>query len=190
MAKASKAGGAYAGSPPDWVLLGRIGAAHGIAGAVRVKSFTARPESLGAYGALLTVDGRTLAIRSLRPAGTMLVVHFDGIGDRNAAEALAGTDLYVPRNRLPSTGADEYYHADLIGLDAVTVSGERIGKVVAVPNYGAGDLIEIARDGGGSVLVPFTRAVVPEIDLERRRLVVDPPPGLLAQVPPALPGPT
>ena len=178
MANASTAG-ARVSPPPDWVLLGRIGAAHGIAGAVRVKPFTARPESLGDYGALQTADGRTLHIRALRPAGAMLVVQFEGIDDRNAAEALNGLDLYVPRDRLPAAGADEYYHADLIGLDAVTIAGERIGTVAAVPNYGAGDLIEIARDSGTTVLVPFTRAVVPEIDLEGRRLVIDPPAGLL-----------
>ncbi len=163
------------------VRVGRIGAAHGIAGAVRVKAFTARPESLGDYGPLATADGRELRIRALRPAGSVVVVHFEGISNRNAAEALNGTDLFVPRDRLPAPQEEEYYHADLIGLEVVTSDGAAVGTVIGVPNYGAGDLIEIARAKGNTLLVPFTRANVPEIDLASRRLIVDPPPGLLDQ---------
>ena len=164
---------------PDMVLLGRIGAAHGIAGAVRVKPFTANPESLGGYGDLVAEDGRTFQVKTLRPAGEMLVVEFAGVTDRKAAEALNGTELFVPRDRLPKIDDEEFYHADLVGLDAVTRDGAQLGVVSAVQNYGAGDLIEIERGSGGTVLVPFTRDAVPEIDLKGRRVVIDPPPGLL-----------
>jgi 16S rRNA processing protein RimM len=146
-----------------------------------VKSFTARPESLGDYGPLSAADGRQLRVSTLRPAGSVVVVQFEGVGDRNAAEALNGTDLFVPRDRLPAPEDEEYFHADLIGLAAVTRAGTEIGTVVGVENYGAGDLIEIARAKGNSVLIPFTRANVPEIDLAARRLIVDPPAGLLDQ---------
>jgi 16S rRNA processing protein RimM len=106
-------------------------------------------------------------------------VQFDGLSDRAAAEGLKGIDLFVPRERLPAPDEDEYYHADLIGLDAISSDGKSIGKVVGVENYGAGDLIEIAREKGSTVLIPFTRANVPKIELTAGRLVVDPPPGLL-----------
>ena len=160
------------------VVVARIGAAHGIKGEVRVKSFTAEPLDLAAYSPLEAADGRRFTIRAARPAGAspdMLVVRFEGIADRNQAEALTGLDLTVPRERLPEPEADEFYHADLIGLDAVTPSGAALGTVVAVPNYGAGDLLEIAPTKGPTLLVPFTRAAVPEIDLSARRVVVDPP---------------
>jgi 16S rRNA processing protein RimM len=156
----------------------RIGAAHGIKGEVRVKSFTAEPLALAAYGPLEAADGRRFTITAARPAGAspdMLVVRFQGIADRNAAEALNGLELTVPRERLPEPDEDEFYHADLIGLDAVTPSGAPLGTVVAVPNYGAGDLLEIAPPRGPSLLIPFTRAAVPEIDLSARRVTVDPP---------------
>jgi 16S rRNA processing protein RimM len=166
-------------SAPDMVLLGRIGAAHGIAGAVRVKPFTANPSSLGDYGDLVATDGRAFHVKALRASGEMLVVEFAGVTDRNAAEALNGTELFVPRDRLPKAGDEEFYHADLVGLEAVTKDGARVGTVSGVENYGAGDLIEIERASGGAVLVPFTRTAVPEIDLKARRVVIDPPPGLL-----------
>jgi 16S rRNA processing protein RimM len=178
MTRAPGAGGRE-DAPVGMVLVGRIGAAHGIAGAVRVKAFTARPESLVDYGPLSAADGREFHVRALRPSGSMVVVQFDGVVDRNAAEALNGTDLFVPRDRLPAPEGEEYYHADLIGLAAVARAGTEIGTVVGVENYGAGDLIEIARADGTTVLVPFTRANVPEIDLEAGRLIVDPPPGLI-----------
>jgi 16S rRNA processing protein RimM len=178
MSRAPRAGGQQ-DAPPGMVRVGRIGAAHGIAGAVRVKTFTADPEGLGGYGPLSTADGRELRIRTLRPAGTVVVVQFDGLRDRNAAEALNGTDLFVPRDRLPAPEEEEYYHADLIGLGAFTADGSEIGTVIAVANYGAGDLIEIARAKGSTVLIPFTRAIVPKVDLAAKRLTVDPPPGLI-----------
>jgi 16S rRNA processing protein RimM len=165
------------------VLVARIGAAHGIRGEVRVKAFTADPAALAGYGPLEAPDGRSFEIEALRPAaGTspdMLVVRFRGVRDRNAAEALNGLDLSVPRDRLPAPDtADDFYHADLIGLEAVTIDGARLGTIVAVPNYGAGDLLEIAPAAGATLLVPFTRAVVPEVDIAAGRVVVDPPAGL------------
>jgi 16S rRNA processing protein RimM len=168
-------GGRGAGSI---VVVGRIGAAHGIKGEVRVKSFTAAPLDLTAYGPLTAGDGRCFTIRAARPAGAspdMLVVRFEGVDDRNTAERLNGIDLSVPRERLPEPGRDEFYHADLIGLDAVTLDGAPLGTVIGVPNYGAGDLLEIAPSRGPTLLIPFTRAAVPEIDLAARRVVVDPP---------------
>ena len=170
-------------SPTERVLVARIGAAHGIKGEVRVKAFTADPASIGAYGPLVAADGRRFEVAGLRPASgpvtDMLVVRFKGIADRNAAETLNGLELTISRDRLPPAGEDEYYHADLIGLLAVTPAGEDIGTVIGVHNYGAGDLLEVAPRRGETLLVPFTRAIVPEIDIAARRLIVDPPEGLL-----------
>ncbi|HQF31159.1 MAG TPA: ribosome maturation factor RimM, partial [Hyphomicrobiales bacterium] len=165
----------------DRVCLAVIGAAHGVRGEVRVKPFGADPLALGAYGPLADESGtREFEVAALRPVkGGMLVVRFRGVADRDAAERLNGTRLYVDRDRLPPPGEDEFYHADLIGLGAVHIDGAPLGRVVAVPDFGAGDLLEIATGGGKTLLVPFTRAVVPEIDLAGGRLVVDPPPGLL-----------
>jgi 16S rRNA processing protein RimM len=169
----------------DRVLIARIGAAHGIRGEVRVKAYTADPQGIGAYGPLAASDGRSFEVASLRPASgpasDMLVVKFKGVADRNAAEALNGVELSVPRDRLPPAEEEEYYHADLIGLEAVTRGGAPLGTVIAVHNYGAGDLLEIAPKRGETLLVPFTRAVVPEVDIGGGRVVVDPPEGLLGE---------
>jgi len=165
------------------IVVARIGAAHGLKGEVRVKAFTGLPEGIAAYGPLSAADGRVFEIETLRPAagksGDMLVVRFKGVADRNAAEALNGVELFIPRERLPAPEADEFYHADLIGLAAVTSSGEELGTVVRVENFGAGDLLELAPRRGKTLLIPFTHAVVPEVDLAGKRLVVNPPPGLL-----------
>jgi 16S rRNA processing protein RimM len=161
------------------VTVARIGAAHGIKGEVRVKPLTEDPTAVATYGPLETDDGRRFEIEALREAGTMLVVRFKGVADRNAAEALTGLALSVPRERLPETGDDEFYHADLIGLAAATVDGAPLGTVVAVQNFGAGDLLEIAPPAGKTILLPFTAAVVPEIDVAGGRVIVAPPPGLL-----------
>jgi 16S rRNA processing protein RimM len=167
----------------DRVVVAQFGAAHGIKGEVRLKSFTGVPAEVAAYGQLEAPDGRRFEIEAARPAaGTspdMLVVRLKGVGDRNAAEALNGIELSVSRDRLPPAGADEYYHADLIGLAAATAAGEALGTVIAVHNYGAGDLLEIAPRRGATFLLPFTRAAVPEVDIAAGRIVVEPPPGLL-----------
>jgi 16S rRNA processing protein RimM len=168
---------------PRSTLVARIGAAHGIRGEVRVKALTQNPSDVAGYSPLASADGRVFQIETARSAaGTsadMLVVRFTGIDTRNAAEALNGTELFVPRERLGKTEADEYFHADLIGLDAVTTAGKPLGTVVRVENYGAGDLLEIAPRRGDTLLVPFTRAIVPEVDLAGGRVVIEPPPGLL-----------
>jgi len=165
------------------VVIARIGAAHGIKGEVRVKAFTGTPADIASYGALESDDGRRFEVETFRPAAggspDMLVVRFRGIADRNQAEALNGIELSVPRERLPEAGPDEFYHADLIGLAAVTADGTALGTVIAVPNYGAGDLLEIVPKRGESILVPFTRTVVPEVDVAGGRVVVDPPEGLI-----------
>ena len=175
-------------APADAVLVARIGAAHGLKGEVRVKALTADPLSLKGYSPLAALDGRLFHVEAARPAGAspdMLVVRFRGIGDRNAAEVLNGTELFIPRSRLPEPeDGDEFYHADLIGLAAATIAGEALGTVIAIHNFGAGDILEIAPRRGPTLLVPFTRAVVPVVDIAGKRLAIDPPPGLLDEAKP------
>jgi 16S rRNA processing protein RimM len=165
------------------VVVARIGAAHGLRGEVRLKSFTEDPLGVRSYGQLSAADGRSFVIAAARPAAgsspDMLVVKLDGVSSRNEAEALNGLELSVPRERLPKAAEDEFYHADLIGLDATLKDGAKLGTVVAVRNFGAGDLLEIAPESGATILVPFTLAIVPEIDIGGGRVIVDPPPGLL-----------
>jgi 16S rRNA processing protein RimM len=164
---------------PDLVCLGQIGAAHGVRGEVRLHSFTAEPAAIADYGPLETDDGRVFEIASLRPAKDHFVATFAGVADRNAAERLANTKLYVPRERLPEPDEpDEFYHADLIGLAVVDPAGQRLGTVVAVHNFGAGDLIEVRPDTGNKTdLVPFNAANVPAVDIAAGKIVVDPAPG-------------
>lgn len=160
------------------VLLGKIGAAHGIKGEVRIASFTADPLAIADYGSLLTDRaGLTVTIEKARLNKNTLVARLKGVHDRNGAEVLNGTSLFVERDRLPEEeDEDDFYHTDLIGLDARLESGASIGRVVALPNYGAGDLIEIADPlSGDSFLFPFTRAVVPTISIEDGFLVISPP---------------
>lgn len=168
-----------AGPSGERVTVARIGAAHGIRGEVRVKAFTAAATDIDAYGLLEAADGRTFEIQSLRPAAgrspDMLVVRFKGVADRNQAEDLNGIELSVPRDRLPPPEPDEFYHADLIGLKAVDRDGEAVGTVVSVANYGAGDILEIAPLRGQTLLVPFTRAAVPDVDLAKAQVTVVPP---------------
>jgi len=167
------------------ICLGQIGAAHGVRGEVRLHSFTADPAAIAGYGPLETDDGRVFEIESLRPAKKHFVAQLVGIRNRGAAEQLANLKLYVPRERLPEPAAtDEFYHADLIGLAVLDRTGRRLGSVVAIHNFGAGDLIEVRLDGGGTTeLVPFDTIHVPAVDVVAGRIVVDPPPGLFAAVP-------
>lgn len=169
-------------SPRKQVLVGQIGAAHGVKGEVRLKSYTSAPMAIVDYAPLTAPDGRAFEIEAARPAaGTspdVLVVRFKGINDRDAAAALNGVQLSVSRDRLPATEEDEFYHADLIGLAAVTTAGEALGTVIAIEDHGAGDVLEIAPARGETVLVPFTRAAVPTVDIAGGRVVVDPLPGL------------
>jgi len=165
----------------DRVCVARIGAAHGTRGEVKLWPFTAAPAAVGDYGPLETADGsRSFEIEALRPAKDFFVARLKGVTDRTAAERLRNTDLYVPRERLPAPDPDEFYHADLIGLDAEDTAGKTLGTVVAVHNFGAGDLLEIAPAGGGeTVMLPFTAAIVPVIEIARGQIIVDAPLGLL-----------
>jgi 16S rRNA processing protein RimM len=168
----------------DRVPVARFGAAHGVRGEVRLKSYTGDPLAVRSYGPLEAGDGRSFVITHARPAAgssspDMLVVRVEGVGDRNKAETLNGIELTIPRERLPPPAEDEFYHADLIGLAAVTRDGTELGIVIAVQNHGAGDILEVAPRRGQTLLVPFTRAIVPEVDLGGGRIVIDPPPGLL-----------
>jgi len=162
--------------------MGVVGAPHGVRGAVRVKSFTDEPEGIATYGTLEDESGAkrfTLRIIGTVKGEGMMIAALSGVFDRDQAEALRGLRLYVPRAALPPTAEDEFYHADLIGLAAVRENGVPLGKIIAVHDFGAGDVIEIARAVGPPVLVPFTRAAVPVVDLAAGRVVVDPPAGLL-----------
>ncbi len=159
---------------PDRILLGRIAGAHGIRGEVLIKAFTAAPENVGAYGPLSDESGtRTFKLKSARATPKGVVARLQGVDDRNGAEALKGIALYIERDRLPAAAEGEFYHADLIGLAAVNGDGKPIGEIVAVQNYGAGDLLEIRLAGSSKTeLVPFTDAAVPEVDIAARRVVV------------------
>jgi 16S rRNA processing protein RimM len=161
------------------LLMGRIGAAHGIRGEVRVHSFTQEPLALTRYGPLRTNrPGLVVEIETARgTGGDMLVARLKGVGGRNEAEALNGVELYVERALLPAPeDEDDFYHADLIGLRAQLADGTLVGLVAAVPNYGAGDILEVrAPHGGDTFLYPFTRAVVPEVHLKDGYLVIVPP---------------
>jgi 16S rRNA processing protein RimM len=159
------------------VCVGQIGAPHGVRGEVRLRSFTAEPEAIAGYGPLETEDGRILEIESLRLAKNHFVATLSGIGDRDGAERLTNLKLFVPRERLPQIlEADEFYHADLVGLAVVDRAGEKLGTVVAIHNFGAGDLIEVRADGGGDTeLVPFDETNVPSIDIAAGKIVVTAP---------------
>jgi 16S rRNA processing protein RimM len=159
------------------VCLGQIGAAHGVRGEVRLRSFTSDPAAIADYGPLETEDGRVFEIETLRPAKDHFVVRLSGIRDRDAASALANTKLYVPRERLPETAEpDEFYHADLVGLAVIDRAGTKLGTVVAIHNFGAGDLIEIKpANGGMTKILRFDEATVPVVDLAAGRLVVELP---------------
>ena len=167
------------------VCLGVVGAPHGVRGAVRIKSFTEEPDAIARYGALEDETGERrfkLQVIGAAKGDGMVVAKFSGVTDRDRAEALRGLRLYLPRAALPPTGEDEFYHADLVGLAAQLQDGAPVGTVVAVHDFGAGDMLEIARGGVGGggqpVLVPFTRAAVPVVDLGGGKVVIDPPEGL------------
>jgi 16S rRNA processing protein RimM len=158
------------------VCVGQIGAPHGVRGEVRLRSFTTEPDAITEYGPLETEDGRILEIRSLRPAKDHFVAAVSGIRDRDAAEKLANLKLYVPRERLPQlVEADEFYHADLIGLAVVNKAGEQLGTVLAVHNFGAGDLIEVRlATGGKTEMIAFNESNVPSVDIAAGRIVIEP----------------
>ena len=161
------------------MLLGEIGAAQGLKGEVRIRSYTEEPASITSYGPLQDEQGRAIEIESLRATPKALIARIKGVTTREAAEALLHTKLYVARSRLPARDEEEWYHVDLIGLEAFGQNGAALGQVVAIHNFGAGDLLEIKpASGGATVLVPFTRDTVPEIDVEGGCLTICPPEGL------------
>lgn len=158
------------------ICVARIGAAHGVRGEVRLWPFTEDPLAVLRYGVLETKDGaRKLEVASARVVKDHLVARLKGVDNRDQAEKLNNIELYIERARLPQTDTDEFYHADLIGLAALSVSGEAVGKVIAVHNYGAGDILEIAPERGATLLLPFSNAVVPKVDIANGTLTVDPP---------------
>ena len=160
------------------ICVARIGAAHGVRGEVNLWSFTEDPAAVAHYGPLETQDGsRCLEIEALRAAKDHFVARIAGVNDRDAAEKLRNIELYIPRARLPKIEeADTFYHADLVGLDAITPDGARVGTVHALHNFGAGDIIEIApAEGGDPLMLPFNETTVPKIDVAARQVVVVPP---------------
>jgi 16S rRNA processing protein RimM len=161
----------------DHICIGAIAGAFGVTGEVRLKSFCSQPSDIASYGALMSEDGtRVFHITLTKPVSGGFGARIAGITSREAAEALRGTSLFVDRGRLPSLPDDEFYHADLIGLEAVDTGGETLGKVTAIHNHGAGDIIEISSSRHKSaLLLPFTKAIVPNVDLAAGRLVVDLP---------------
>jgi len=166
------------GDSANKLLMGRIGAAHGIKGEVRIQSFTEDPLSLVDYGPMSTnKPGLTIRILSARTTTNVLVARLEGVNDRNAAEKLNGVELYVDRALLPDPDdEDDFYHADLLGLRVQLSDGTSLGTVSAIPNFGAGDILEVRDERtGDTFLYPFTKAVVPEIRVKEGYLIIDPP---------------
>lgn len=159
----------------DRICVGAIAGAFGVRGEVRLKSFCAQAEDIATYGPLATEDGtRSFAVRLTRPVNGGLGARLSGVETKEQADALKGTTLWADRAALPSLPDDEFYHADLIGLEAVDTGGASLGRVRAVHDHGAGDILEI-HGPAGVLLVPFTRAAVPTVDLAAGRIVADPP---------------
>ena len=158
------------------ICVARIGAAHGVRGAVKLWTFTEDPLAVRDYGPLMTKDGaRQFEVTHAREAKDHLVATIKGVATREDAERLNGIELYIAREKLPETDDDEYYHADLIGLAAVSTADEPLGRVAAIHNFGAGDIIEIAPPSGSTMLLPFTNAIVPTVDLAGGRVVIELP---------------
>ncbi|HRA94841.1 MAG TPA: ribosome maturation factor RimM [Aestuariivirga sp.] len=168
------------GTPRDSVLVGVIVGVHGIKGEVKLKSFTSDPLNVGRYGPLQSSSGKQFEISKLKAAKDDFIASFKNVNDRNEAETLRGVELFVAREKLPKLKTHEAYAHDLMGLDVVLENGSKLGKLVAMPNYGAGDLLEVAIDGKAeTVLIPFTSAFVPQEDFSTGRIVVNLPDGYL-----------
>lgn len=166
-------GGGRNGNGEAMVCVAQVAAAHGVRGALKLRCFTELPENVAAYGPLCDEQGcELLRVRVLGPTQGGVIVRAQGIEDRDAAQALRGMRLYVPRARLPAPEADEFYHEDLVGLRALDPAGQLLGRVLAVLNFGAGDLLELEMEGGRREMIPFTREAVPEIDLKRGLVTV------------------
>ena len=161
----------------DRVLLGVVAAPHGVRGLVRIRSFTEDPMAVATYGPLSDETGKKLfRVEALSAARGAVLARIEGVADRTAAEALRGLRLYVERSALPETGVQEWYEADLVGLIVVDLDGRDWGKVIAFHDFGAGPVMEVS----AGLMLPFTDEVVPEIDIEGGKVVVDPPAGLLS----------
>ena len=164
----------------ELICVGAITGARGLKGEVRIKSFTADPKGVSHYGDVTDENGEnSYKIRITGQAKGQLLARLKGIEDRSAAEALKGTWLYVLKSALPVPEEDEFYFSDLVGLRADFVDGRKLGSIKEVHDFGAGAILEVTGGEEGIVMVPFTRSVVPEVDLTSGRVVIDPPPGLL-----------
>ena len=164
----------------DRICVGAIAGSFGLQGEVRLKSFCSTPEAIATYGALTTEDGsRSFTVKLTRPVANGLGARLTGIATKEQADTLRGTSLFADRSKLPSLPDDEFYHTDLIGLEVRDTGGALIGTLQAVHNHGAGDLLEIMGAGmKTALLLPFTRSIIPTIDLAARRMIADIPEGL------------
>ena len=165
------------------ICVGAIAGSFGVKGEVRLKSFCAEPEDVASYGPLSSEDGKTSwDIKITRQVKNGFAARLTGVVTKEAADRLRGTRLYAPREKLPDLPDDEYYYTDLIGLQVSDTGGTLLGKVKAVLNHGAGDLLEVSGPGMKTpLLLPFTLAVVPTVDLKSGRIVVDPPEEIVAK---------
>jgi 16S rRNA processing protein RimM len=161
----------------DRICVGAIAGAFGVRGEVRLKSFCAQPEAIAAYAPLYTQDGgRSFTVRLTRGSGGGLTARLSGVATKEEADALRGVELYADRDKLPNLPDDEFYHADLIGLEVLDTGGALLGRVRAIHNHGAGDILEVAGSGRAStLLIPFTKQAVPTVDLTAGRIIADPP---------------
>lgn len=156
------------------IVVGAIAGAFGVHGEARIKSFCAEPDAIGDYGPLSTEGGQTFELKITRPVKGGFAARLSGVPTREAAEALKGTRLYAPREALPALPDDEFYHNDLIGLEVVDTGGKSLGRIRAIHDFGAGDVLDIA-GGGISLMLSFTKESVPTVDLSSGRIIADPP---------------
>lgn len=154
------------------ILLGRIIGPHGLKGEVKIKSFTTDPLDIASYGPVATGDGRLFRFTNVRLAGDIVIAGIKGIADRNLAETLKGLDLKIDRDEMPETDDGEFYEADLVGLAVFDEGGDKVGEALGFQNFGAGDLLEIKRTTGRTAFVPFADSMVPEVDVEKGRIVL------------------
>lgn len=168
------------GAPDDMIVVGAIAGAYGVRGELRIKSFCANPEDIETYSPLSDDTGRSFALALVGPIKNGFSARIVGIDTKEQADALRGTQLLAERSAMPSLPDDEFYYADLVALNVVDVGGGAVGTVKAVHNHGADDLLEVTQTGSAAtVLIPFTKAIVPTVDLEAGRIVIDPPEGLI-----------
>ncbi|MEP7173883.1 MAG: ribosome maturation factor RimM [Aestuariivirga sp.] len=173
------------GTPRDQVLVGVIVGAHGIKGEVKLKSFTSDPLSIGRYGPLQSTSGKQFEIIKLKAAKDEFIASLKNVNNRNEAETFKGVELFVSREKLPKLKTHEAYAHDLMGLDVVLENGSKLGKLVDMPNYGAGDLLEVAVEGNSeTILIPFTNAFVPQDDFSTGKIIVNLPEGYLDEAEP------